>query len=80
MRQVMEVRRTETRFWYRSNRVSRKGGRTSEFQAAMRAALMSTTTTWMSGHLKAIMAIVGPARVHGAFCDELNVIGVQPAM
>ena len=34
---------------------------TSEFQAAMRAALMSTTTTSMSGHLWAIMAIVGPA-------------------
>lgn len=26
-------------------------GHTSEFQAAMRAALISTTTTWISGHL-----------------------------
>jgi hypothetical protein len=32
----------------------------SEFQAAMRAAFMSTTVTWMSGALSAIIAIVGP--------------------
>jgi hypothetical protein len=35
-------------------------GSRSEFQAAMRAASMSTTVTWMSGALSAITAIVGP--------------------
>jgi hypothetical protein len=35
-------------------------GNASEFQAAIRLSLISTTVTWILGHLLAIIAHVGP--------------------
>jgi len=46
--------------WTISSRPGSKMGSSSEFQAAMRSALMSTTVTRISGHLLAMTAMVGP--------------------